>query len=742
MIEFRAKIHSFSRAAVLLLAFSSCSGLQQASHTEPLLIENNITINGKASQSDDDYEILRQRPNKGWAGVRLFLSMYGAGEKISNTGVGKWLMNIGEPPVYLDSLSRVQSASQLGIHYFNLGYFNAKVTSYDEVKGRKAKAFYDVNTGPKYTLSSFELHSTNRFIDSALAYYPPLFSTGDGVVAEDIEQAQLDLTNFLKNNGYFKAQLGWVYFELDTAHGPKEVNLIGVVDPYSFGGDVRRRTLTSIRAQPTYDYGNTTVITDSTRTSNGIDVVQNGLKFRPEFIDQQIFLSTGDSYNSSAIKETYKNLVALGVFKSVEIDIVESGDDLMANLKLTPLSKRSVSAGIEGLGNNGSIGLGGQFSWDNRNLFKGGEVLRLSLGGSVTEQRNSTNTTWLLDARELNASGSLRFPKFLLPTTLLPKKSKYWQPRTEIGLKSSFQFRVDEFNRNVLSSYLEYRWKVSGAQYTLSPWRFSFVQIDFTSDSTLAPFLFNGFQDLVFAQSGYRMNKTWTQGNTRYFTAVELETGGHLWRSMGLTSISGVPLMPFAKGSVDLRLYQPLVHQREIALRTFLGLSQHWSPDQSFMPFEKSFFMGGANDMRGWTAYHFGPGATSEELLRTRGYFAAAPIKFVVNAEYRFTMHDAWKGAVFLDAGNMWLYNRSYGNDLTADQLEAISKGTFGWNSFYKQFGLNTGVGFRYDLEFFIMRADIALKVHHPGAVDRSNWVIQDPKWHDFNLTLGIGYPF
>jgi outer membrane protein assembly factor BamA len=160
------------------------------------------------------------------------------------------------------------------------------------------------------------------------------------------------------------------------------------------------------------------------------------------------------------------------------------------------------------------------------------------------------------------------------------------------------------------------------------------------------------------------------------------------------------------------------------------------------MPFEKSYFMGGANDMRGWTAYHFGPGATSEELLRTSGYFAAAPIKFITNAEYRFTMHDAWKGAIFLDAGNMWLYNRSYGNDLTTDQIAAITKGTFRWDSFYKQLGLNTGFGFRYDLEFFIMRADIAMKLHHPGAEGRANWVVQQPEWHDFNLTLGIGYPF
>ena len=742
MIEFRAKIHSFLRAAVLLVAFSSCSGLRQASLNEPLLIENRITVNDKPSQSEDDYDILRQRPNKGWAGIRLFLSMYGAGKKIPETGIGKWLMNIGEPPVFLDSISRQQSAKQLGIHYFNLGYFNAQVSSYDEVKGRKAKAFYQISTGPKYTIGSFELHSSNRYIDSALFHYPPPFKQGDDVIAEEIEQAQFDLTDFLKNNGYYKAQLGWVYFEVDTTLGPNNVVLIGVVDPYSFGGDVRRRSISRIRAQTNYDYGAVSIITDSTRTSHGIDVVQDGVKFRPEFIDQQIFIAAGESYDNGAIKETYKNLVSLGVFKNVEIDIVEKGEDLIAEIKLNPLSKRSVSSSIEGLGNNGSIGLGGQFSWDNRNLFKGGEVLRLSLGGSVTEQRNSTNTSWLLDARELNISGSLRFPKFLLPKALIPIKSKFWQPRTEIGLNSSFQFRVEEFNRNVISSYHEYRWKRPGVQHTLSPWRFSFVQIDFTSDSTLAPFLFNGFQDLVFAQSSYRMNKSWDKGSRRYYTSIELESGGHLWQNLGLSSISGVPIMPFTKGSIDFRLYQPFVHHREFAFRTFLGLSQHWSPDQTFMPFEKSYFMGGANDMRGWTAYHFGPGATSEELLRTSGYFAAAPIKFIANAEYRFTMHDAWKGAIFVDAGNMWLYNRSYGNDLTTDQIAAITKGTFRWDSFYKQLGLNAGFGFRYDLEFFIMRADIAMKLHHPGAEGRANWVVQQPEWHDFNLTLGIGYPF
>ena len=723
------------------LLFSSCSGVRFASADQLLLVDNQIKVNGKNSTSDEDFEILRQRPNKSFSGIRLFLTMYGIGSKKPNTGVGKWLMNIGEAPVYYDSIQQAQSAKQLATHYFNLGYFDASVTSKTSVKGKKAKVRYDIATGEQYTMAQFYLQSTSRFIDSALAFYPKPFQPGDPIIAENFEMAQINLNQFLKDNGFYKAQLSWVNFQIDTTRGPDDISVTAIIDPYSYGGDIERKKLDRILAYPTYSYAKQGQYLDSTHTSHGIDVLQNERKFRPEFIDQQIFLTQGQYYDNSAIKATYKNLVALGVFKSVEIDVLESDGGLETDIKLVPLPKRSISTGIEGLGNSGSLGIGGHFDWDNRNVFGGGEIFRFTLGGSLTEQRNSTNTSWLIDARELNAAGSLRIPKLLLPNVLLPAKAKEWQPRTEIGLKSSFQYRSNEFNRNVASAYFDYHWKRSGTQHNLTPWRLSFVQIDLASDSTLAPFLFVGFQDLVFVQSGYRFQRSWSDGNTRYFTSMDLESGGHLWNLLGADGINQVPVIPFAKGSLDLRAYKSLVRKRELAARTFLGLSQSWS-SQPFMPFEKSFFMGGANDLRGWTAYHFGPGATSESLLRSNGYFAAAPIKLVMNLEYRFTIQEALKGAVYLDAGNMWLYNRDYGQDLTPEQQQAIDAGTFGWSTFYKQLGLNTGYGVRYDLEFFIIRADLSLKAYHPGAENRSNWVIQNPKWHDFNLSLGIGYPF
>jgi len=725
----------------LAMLFSSCSGLKLASADQPLLVDNQIKVNGKNSNSDDDFEILRQRPNKSFSGVRLFLSMYGIGAKKPNTGVGKWLMNIGEAPVYYDSIQQVQSAKQLSTHYFNLGYFDANVSTLTTIKGKAARVRYAIETGPQYLISKFHLQSTSRFIDSALAYYPRPFKQGDPIIAEDIETAQIQLTQFLKDNGFYKAQLSWVNFQIDTTRGADDISLTAIIDPYSYGGDIERRKLDRISAKPTFSYSKEGEITDSSRTSHGIDVLQRDRKFRPEFIDQQIFLTRGQYYDNSAIKNTYKNLVALGVFKSVEIDVLESSSGLHADIKLVPLPKRSISTGIEGLGNSGSLGIGGHFDWDNRNVFGGGEIFRFTLGGSLTEQRNSTNSSWLVDAREFNAAASLRIPKLLLPEALLPAKAKEWQPRTEIGLKSSFQYRSNEFNRNVASAYFDYHWKRNGIQHNLTPWRLSFVQIDLASDSTLAPFLFVGFQDLFFVQSSYRFQRSWSNGNTRYFTAVDLESGGHLWNITGVNAINEVPIIPFVKSSVDVRAFKSLVRKRELAARGFLGLSQSWC-EQAFMPFEKSFFMGGANDLRGWTAYHFGPGATSETLLRTNGYFAAAPIKLVMNLEYRFTIQEALKGAVYLDAGNMWLYNRDYGTNLSTEQQQAIEAGTFMWNTFYKQLGLNTGYGIRYDLEFFIIRADLSLKAYHPGAENRSNWVIQNPKLHDFNLSLGIGYPF
>ena len=746
MTNFTAKIHRFFYpvlfGAALLFTTSSCTGLQQASKEKPLLVKNDIRINGRPTLSDDDYDIMRQRPNKGLGNIRMFVSLYGLGSKLGENATGNWLKRIGEPPAYFNATAFNATASQLKQHYFNLGFYQASDTAFTEQKGKKVIAHYHITTGPQYSISEYSLRSTSRFIDSALAHYPKGLESNDALDAERIEEEQLALTNFLKNHGYYTAQLGWVYFEIDTTAGPHTSIITGVVDPFIFGGRDERQRISKITVRPTYSFQLSNNVNDSTRTVHGIDVLQNDRRFRPGFIDEQIYLERGAYYDQNLLRSTYRNLNSLGVFQTVEFNVQPKDSALHATLNLVPLPKRSVSANLEGLGNSGSLGVGGSFNWDNRNLFNGGETLRLSLGGALTEQRNSTNTSWLIDARELNAGVALQIPKLLLPQSLTPGQAKFWQPKTQLGAQVAYQYRAQEFNRFNFSTNLEYSWTKAGAKHVFNPAQLSFVSINFANDTALAPFLFVGFQNIIFATTSYQYQKTWKNDQWRYFLNASAKSGGHLTRISGLNEWNGNPIAQFAKTSLDFRAYRNLVRKRQLASRTFLGVAQSWDSPSGFVPFEQSFFMGGANDMRGWTAYHFGPGATSEDLLQSSGFFAAAPIKLVQSLEYRFTIQRAMKGAVFLDLGNMWLYDKTYAGTFTSEQEAAIEAGKFGWNSFYKQLGVNTGYGLRYDLEFFIIRADVGLKLHHPGAVDRSNWVITAPQLRDFNLALGIGYPF
>jgi len=746
LTNFTAKIHRFFYPVLfggtLLFITSSCSGLQQATTESPLLVKNDIRINGRPTLSDDDYDIMRQRPNKGLGNVRMFLSLYGLGSKIGDNATGNWLKRIGEPPAFFDRVAFEATAAQLQQHYFNLGYYLVEDTAFAEQNGKKVVAHYQINTGPQYNISAYNLRSTSRFIDSALAHYPKELELGDALNAQRIEDEQLALTNFLKDHGYFTAQLGWVYFEIDTTGGPNASEITGVVDPFIFGGLDERQRISKITVRPTYSFQEANTVNDSTRTVHGIDVLQNDRLFRPGFLDEQIYLERGAFYDQNLLRTTYKNLSSLGVFQTVEVNVQPKDNALHATLNLVPLPKRSVSANLEGLGNSGSLGVGGSFNWDNRNLFKGGETLRLSLGGALTEQRNSSSTSWLIDARELNAGVSLHLPKLLLPKTLTPPQAKFWRPKTKLGTQVAYQYRAQEFNRFNFSTNLEYSWTRQGAKHVFNPAQLSFVSINFANDTALAPFLFVGFQNIIFATTAYQYTKSWSNDKTRYFLNASAKSGGHLARLSGLNEWNGNPVAQFAKTGLDFRVYRSLVRKRQLASRTFLGVTQSWNSPSGFVPFEQSFFMGGANDLRGWTAYHFGPGATSEDLLQSSGFFSAAPIKLVQSFEYRFTIQRAIKGAVFLDAGNMWLFNKTYTGTFTSAQEAAIEAGTFGWDSFYKQLGINTGYGLRYDLEFFIIRADLGLKIHHPGAVDRSNWVITAPQLRDFNLALGIGYPF
>ena len=160
--------------------------MKQASTEKPLLVKNDIRINGRPTLSDDDFDIMRQRPNKGLGNVRMFVSLYGLGSKLGDNGTGNWLKRIGEPPAYFDPIAFNASATQLKQHYFNLGFYHADDTAFTVQKGKKVVAHYHITTGEQYSISEYSLRSTSRFIDSVLPYYPKGLELTDALNAERI----------------------------------------------------------------------------------------------------------------------------------------------------------------------------------------------------------------------------------------------------------------------------------------------------------------------------------------------------------------------------------------------------------------------------------------------------------------------------------------------------------------------------------------------------------------------------
>jgi hypothetical protein len=184
----------------------------------------------------------------------------------------------------------------------------------------------------------------------------------------------------------------------------------------------------------------------------------------------------------------------------------------------------------------------------------------------------------------------------------------------------------------------------------------------------------------------------------------------------------------YIKSSVDFRYFYNIFKDNSLAFRTFIGIGKAYG-NSDYLPFEKGFYAGGANGMRGWILKLMGPG--SYENASENNYDRMGDIQLEANFEYRFPIYSVLKGALFADLGNIWLIkpNTMYDGGMFS-------------NTFYKELGLDAGLGFRLDFTFFVFRIDGALRVHDPGEPEGSRWVLSDTRLGKVVWNFGIGYPF
>jgi len=399
------------------------------------------------------------------------------------------------------------------------------------------------------------------------------------------------------------------------------------------------------------------------------------------------------------------------------------------------------------------LGVAGNFIYQSRNLFKGAEIFKFKISGAMEIQKllnknavEEQNTFLIFNTIETGAEVGLDIPKFLIPVKQ-ERFSKYFKPKTTINSGIRFQQRPD-FTRYILNATFGYEWKESQTKrHILYPADINSVKIKTTEafqstiDAINDPKILNSYKDHLTMALKYSFIFNNQQVNKKHkfnYFRGNFETSGNLLRLSnnifknsesieGVYHVFNIQYAQYLRADMDFRQYFIFNEFNTLVLRGVIGGGLAYG-NSTVLPFEKSFFSGGANSIRAWKIYSLGPGAYRDTINLNK----TGDINLEGNIEYRFPIYRYLKGAFFIDVGNTWVNKK---NPLMPDAEFKIKR-------FYKEIAIGTGFGARFDFSFFILRVDMAIPLRDPSKTGSGKWLFNDLSSQSVNFNLGIGYPF
>ena len=759
-----------SSTYILLIPFlyllSSCSITSLVPDDGYLLTKNKIDHADRTKvELGGQSNYLGQKPNRKLGFVRFHLRAYQTGERGLRKGkdTTRWrkvLIDIGEPPVILDSHRCQLGADRLGDYYFSKGFLDSKV-NYEVVplrRKKRAKVIYHVELGKFSNINSISYLTPDslmdRLVDSTKALAE--IKKGDRLDFEEMQKERSRLISLFKNSGYFYFNSTYIDFTVDTA-SRSDVNVKVNVRENKQGLPHRQQFIEEVKVLLGSESRGDTTWVDS------IMLIEGSYFINPEVISRQIYFRPGDRYNASKVQKSYANLLGTGLFKFVTIRFSPSKSDSLNRLNaivvLQTASKHDFiwepqaitteqGAGIEASSER-NFGIGNNISLRNRNVFGNAEALNINLNTALETQLKADSIRTLSNFRQ-SVSAELVFPSLLF---LNKQRQGLTTPSTRISLSYLYDRNVN-YNRHVFPMSYTYNFQYGGITYAVTPLRVSYnrakVEEDFlstvpeTSKDYITQLLTN---NLI---SGPALGVFWSQQSMspkKYWSvrANALELSGNLFsayyqlftsnRDLNRT-VLGVKYSQYVRTEVDLSFHQQVDKNNHLAYRFYGGVGVPYG-NTAFLPFERRFFVGGGNSLRAWRPRTIGPGGYVGE---TQGISIdkTGEVLLQAQAEYRFTMIKSYvNGAVFVDAGNIWLLRPN----------EQFENGHFSLQNFYRQVAINSGFGLRLDLSYIIFRIDLGVALHDPSYTEGNRWVIGDfgqNAWLQKNtaLNFAVGYPF
>ena len=764
-------------ACVMLL--TACSTTKHVPEGKYLLDDVKINITDKDKdtplKSAEMMNYLRQIPNhKVLGGLRLQLAFYNLSGKDSTNWFNKWVRRVGSAPVIYDPSLTDASVKQLSTALANKGYMNSTVTvdTVGNLDKKRMKVTYNVTFGQPHYVSSISYNIPNDTLRELILADSAQFLVKQNSVfyRNLLDEERQGISERLRSKGYFAFNKEYITFTADTAAGEKNVNLtMNLMRPYL------SESMPYYTSHRPFYVRNVTFVTSYNPATmhNSTDFDEKDLVWHNDYrifygddrylrasvLEESCFISPGKQYNSKDVDRTYEAFGRLGIVKFVNIELVPVGEIdgkiwLDAYVLLSRTKPQTASVSLEGTNSEGDFGFGVGLGYQHRNVFKGSEILNAKFKASYESLSGDLSGFINDNYSEYQAELGIRYPKFKAPFLKRSFKQKILA-QTEFGLNFNYQERP-EYTRVIAGAGWRYLWseRTNKTRHTFNLMDLNYVNLPKSKGSFIEnisnPLLRYSYEDHLIMRMGYsyyhsnkkepNMMRKLYQPDV-YTIRVAAETAGNLLYGIsnligqdkedGTYKVVGINYSQYFKVDADYSFTHSFNPKSSLAFHVGVGAAMPYG-NSKVLPFEKRFYAGGANSVRGWGVRTLGPGSYFATNSVNSFIYQCGDIRLDLNLEYRAKLFWVLELGAFIDAGNIW----------TIREYEDQPGGVFKFNKFYEQIALSYGLGIRMDFTYFLLRLDVGMKAHNPAS-GQERWPLLHPDWgRDSAFHFSVGYPF
>ena len=723
---------------IVVLFIASCSTTKFVSADDYLLKAVKIESEQSDVKASTLMPYVQQRPNSKWFSLfKVPLSLYSMSGRDSTQWGTMFLRGLGEAPVIYDSVKAAASCDNMVMYLQSEGYLHAKASYTVKRKGRKVEVKYKAIPGISYTIDSVNVVIEDDSVHNTLQSLGALdmnLKRGMRFSIQTLDDERKRITNILTKEGYYKFNKDFIKFEVDSTVTPGMVDVTMYLHKYKASNN-----------SPETNHRKYFI-----NKVNFIPVNSKRMALRPNVLQNNTTIKEGNKFSAAEVQNTYNNFSRLNAVRFTNIHFDENEEDglLDCGIKVSTRKPNTISFQPEGTNTEGDFGAAATLTYSNNNIFRGSELFSVQFRGAYEAIKGLDgyqNQNYI----EYNVETRLAFPRIIAP--FLSQNVRYDNSaKSELMFSYNMQNRP-EFHRRVLTSAWRYYWKgLHGLSYRFDlidinfvhmPWISSTFKSNYLDDTNYRNAILKyNYEDLFIVKSG--VNISYSYKNQAFRTNIEvggnvLNAISHLTKakknSDGQYTLFKIAYAQYVKGDFDYTRLLQLDVKNQLALHFGLGIAFPYG-NSNILPFEKRYFSGGANSVRGWNVRELGPGKFRGSDGKIDFINQTGDMKLDMNVELRTALFWKFNGAFFIDAGNIW----------TLKNYKDQPGGQFKFDTFLKQLAVAYGLGLRVNFDYFIVRLDCGMKAINPAyTTSNGHYPIINPKLRrDLSVHFAVGMPF